>query len=347
MGTTVVIGLDIAKTVFQAHGVDAGGQITFRKRIRRSELLQFFVKQSPSLVGIEACGAAHHWGRELANLGHEVRLMPPNYVKPYVKRGKSDVADAEAIAEAVTRPTMRYVPLKTVEQQAVLVLHQSRELLVKQRTMVANVLRGHLAEFGMVAPKGLTKVADLMDYVRSPNSSLQACARTALLVIVGQIEALTTGIREIEREIALRHEDDELAQLITTIPGVGSLTASAVTATISDPTRFRSGREFAAWIGLVPRQNSTGGKATLGRISKAGNHYLRRLLVIGATAVLRHAKRKPTEDQRWALQLLERKPPKLAAVALANKMARVIWAMLSRGEEFRRGYGSGIAAASA
>ena len=330
------IGLDIAKRVFQAHGVDASGKAVLRRKLQRAEVLVFFNGLPSCLVGIEACAMAHHWARELQALGHEVRLMPPSYVKPYVKRGKTDAADAEAICEAVTRPTMRYVPIKTAEQQAVLMLHRTRDLLVRQRTMLVNALRGHMAEFGVIAPQGISRVGDLIAVILGEDeSSLPTLAREILRGLAEELEAIGNRVKRVEAAILAWHKENEASQRLTTIPGIGPITASAIVATVTDPTHFKSARQFAAWIGLVPRQHSSGGKQRQGGISKQGDRYLRRLLVLGATAVIRHARTKDTPEVMWLKGLLERRSARLASVAQANKTARIVWALLVRGETYR------------
>lgn len=328
------IGLDIAKRVFQAHGVNAVGRAVLRRRLGRAEVLDFFRTLPPCLVGIEACGTAHHWAREIRALGHEVRLIPAAYVKPYVKRGKTDAADAEAICEAVTRPTMRFVLVKTAEQQAVLVLHRTRELLVRQRTALVNALRGHLAEFGIVVPQGMSRVADLLAVLLGEDeATLPPLARQALRGLAAELEALGKRVEEIEAAIIAWHKDNEASQRLAAVPGIGPITASAIVATVGEVSNFASARHFAAWIGLVPKQNSTGGKPRQGGISKAGDRYLRRLLVLGATAVIRHTRIKAREG--WLMKLIERRPTMVAAVAQANKTARIVWALLARGESYR------------
>ena len=342
------VGLDIAKRVFQLHGVDAAGKTVLRRKLQRSEVLAFFKALSPCLVGIEACGTAHYWAREIRELGHEVRLMPPSYVAPYVKRGKTDAARAcpragrrpdpwaAAICEAVTRPTMRFVPIKTAEQQAVLMLHRTRDLLVRQRTMLVNALRGHMAELGVIAPQGIARVADLMAVLLGEDTTnVPALARQALRGLAAELGALDRRMKEIEGAILAWHKDNEASRRLATIPGVGPITASAIVATITDPFQFHSARHLAAWIGLVPRQHSSGGKHRQGGISKQGDRYLRRLLVLGATAVIRHSRSKSTAEAGWLKSLLERRPARLVSVAQANKMARIVWALLVRGETYR------------
>jgi len=329
------IGLDIAKRVFQIHGVDAAGTVVVRRKLKRSELLQFFARFAPCLIGIEACATAHHWARELTALGHQVRLVPPSYVKAYLKRGKNDAADAEAICEAVTRPNMRFVPVKSEEQQGVLVLHRGRELLVRQRTMLVNGLRAHMAEFGIVVPQGIQRLPELVALLEDEKTGIPQIAREVLAAMVAQINNLTTSIRQMEKRIVAWCRTNDAARRLATIPGVGPITASALAATITDPTLFRSGRHLAAWLGLVPRQHSTGGKARLGRITKMGDQYLRKLLIVGMTAVIRSARRTKAPAFAWVNALLERRPARLVSVALANKAARIAWAILIRGETYR------------
>ena len=335
MNEVITIGLDLAKNVFQVHGVDAEGNVVIRRQLRRSRVLPFFKKLPPCLGGVEACATAHHWARQLIGLGHEVKLMPPNYVKPYVKRGKNDAADAAAIAEAVTRPSMRFVAVKGVEQQSILMVHRTRELLVRQRTMVINAMRAHMAELGIVAPVGVPQVKRLLDVIADPDDArLGPVARTCLESLVRQYLSLDDEVNAAEKRIHAWHRSNEISRRLETIPGIGVITASALAASVSDPSVFKSGRELAAWIGLVPRQNSTGGKQRLGRISKQGDQYLRWLLVAGALSVIRHAKRRGTNSP-WLAGIIARKPTKVAAVALANKNARIVWGILMGGESYR------------
>jgi len=333
---TITIGIDLAKSVFQVHGVDAAGLITVRKKLRRAEVLTFFASLGPCLVGMEACATAHFWARELSRLGHEVRLMPPSYVKAYLRRQKNDAADAEAICEAVMRPSMRFVPVKSAERQGVLVLHRTRELLVRQRTMLINAIRGHCAEFGMIAPQGARRSAELIAQVQAADAAvLPDLARSALLRLADQLDALAIEIHALERQLMAWHRQDEASQRLATIPGVGIITATALAASVTDPSLFRSGREFAAFLGLVPRQNSSGGKDRLGRISKMGDGYLRKLLVVGATSVIRRAADNASATGAWVRSLMERKPSRVVTVAMANKTARIAWAVLSRREDYR------------
>jgi len=329
------IGLDIAKNVFQIHGIDAAEKVVVRKQLRRGQVMKFFAALSPCLVGMEACATAHYWARELTKLDHEVRLMPARDVKAYVKRNKNDAADAEAICEAVRRPTMRFVGVKSAEQQGRLMQHRTRDLLLRQRTQLINALRGHMAELGMVAAQGREGLKTLLEIIaKDADERLPIDARASLIVLAAQLEALQTMIGAIEKRIVARHRANEASKRLASIPGIGVLGASAITATVTDPSAFGSGRDFAAWIGLVPRQDSTGGKQKLGPISKQGDRYLRRLLVVGAHSVLRRAKQSP-QNYPWLTQLLARRPFKVVAVALANKMARVAWALLARGGTYR------------
>jgi transposase len=333
----ITIGLDIAKSVFQVHGVDAAGQVTVRRQLRRGEVLKFFGGLSPCLVGMEACAGAHDWARQIVALGHRVRLLPPVRVTPYVKRGKkNDAADAAAICEAVTRPHMEFVAIKTVEQQAVLMLHRARDLLVRQRTMLICALRGHLAEFGIVAAQGKGGFAKLKASLDGEDgAALPAPALDALRQIAAQIDDGNEKIDALEKAIVAEHRGSEAGRLLASIPGIGPLIASAIVATVPDPAAFKTGRQFAAWLGLAPRQNSTGGKQRLGGITKAGNRYIRRLLVIGATGLIRYKRKNVPGGLDWVTRLLAKKPVRLVTVALANKMARIAWALLVRGEFYR------------
>jgi transposase len=331
------IGLDIAKSVFQVHGVEARTGTVFKKRLRRPQVKEYFAGLEPSLIGIEACGGAHHWARELCKLGHEVKLLPPAYVKPYVKRGKSDALDAEAICEALVRPTMRFVPIRSVESQAVLVLHKVRDQLVKQRTTLINVLRGHMAEFGIVAPKGVWRTGELKAIVADQADwRLPDLARRALERVVHQLDVLEADIDKLERLIVKQCKTSEASKRLAAIPGVGPIAATALAASVEDASRFKSGRHFAAWLGLTPKRNASGLRERKGRISKMGNTYLRTLLVLGATAIVGHAKRSKAPSPGLATRLLSKgKPVRLITVALANKMARIVWAMLAKGEAYR------------
>ena len=323
------IGLDIAKNVFLVHGIDAAEKVVVRKQLRRGQVMKAFAALPPCLVGMEACATAHYWSRELTRLGHEVRLMPAKDVKAYVKRNKNDAADAEAICEAVRRPTMRFVGAKSAEQQGRLMQHRTRDLLIRQRTQVINALRAHLAELGIVAAQGREGLKQLLKIVADEKDArLPIDARASLIVLAAQLQALQTMIGSIERRLLVQHRANEASKRLESVPGIG------ITATVTDPSAFRSGRDFAAWVGLVPRQDSTGGKQKLGPISKQGDRYLRRILVVGAHSVLWLAKKNP-QKHPWLTQLLARRPFKVVAIALANKMARVAWALLARGGTYR------------
>ena len=328
------LGIDLAKSVFQLHGVDAVGAVVLQKKLRRGAVLNFLGKLEPCLIGLEACATSQYWAREIGALGHEVRLIPPAYVKPYVKRQKNDAADAEAICEAVTRPNMRFVPVKCAERQGVLVLHRTRDLLIRQRTMMLNAIRGHLAEFGVIAAQGPRNVMGLIAQIREDRLELPDIARSALLGLIAQLESLADEIRLLEHRLMAWYREDETSQRLQTIPGIGIITATALSASVPEPSIFKSGRQFAAFLGLVPRQNSSGGKDKLGRISKMGNGYLRRLLVIGATSVIRRVRTNDTATGAWVRSLLERKPARVTTVAMANKTARIAWAVLARGETY-------------
>ena len=332
MNEVITIGVDLAKNVFQVHGIDGLGAMIIGRQLRRSQMLPFFKKQPPCLVGMEACATAHHWARQLVALGHAVKLMPPKYVKPYVKRNKNDMADAEAICEAVTRPTMRFVEIKTRDQQSVLMLHRTRQLFVRQRTTLINALRAHLAEFGIVAGVGRNGLERLLKVIEDgEDDRVPAAARDCLLALRDQLEMVKGQVLDADRHILAWHRSSEVSQRLDDIPGVGPLIATALVASVPDPHVFKSGRDLAAWIGLVPKQNSTGGKDRLGHISKAGNRYLRMLLVVGALSVIRRAKQVGYTRRPWLTKLLQRRPTNIAAIALANKIARTAWAMMAHG----------------
>jgi transposase len=336
MQAVKTIGLDIAKSVFQVHGVDADGQVVIRRKLKRRYVLAFFEKLQPCLIGMEACATSHHWSRQLQALGHRVRLMPPAYVKPYVKRQKNDVADAEAICEAVTRANMRFVETKTPEQQSCLVLHRTRHLFIRQQTSVINAIRAHLAEFGVVAPVGRKGVEQLLDVVaNTEDKRIPDVARACVAALGAQLRALKGQILEFDRQIMIWHRSHETSKRLDEIPGVGPALATALVASIADPKAFRSGRDFSAWIGLVPKQHSSGGKEKLGSISKQGDRYLRSLFTAGALAVIRYAKIYGSTHRPWLTALLARRPTKVAAIALANKLARIVWAMMTRGDRYR------------
>jgi transposase len=336
MQTVTTIGLDIAKSVFQVHGVDAEGNVLIRRQLKRRYVLAFFQKLSPCLVGIEACATSHHWSRELTALGHSVQLMPPAYVRPYVKRQKNDAADAEAICEAVTRTNMRFVETKTPEQQSCLMLHRTRQLFIRQQTSVINAIRAHMAEFGIVAPVGRHGVEALLEVVADVGDNrVPEVARACLAALGAQLRRLKQQILEFDRMIMAWHRSNETSRRLDAVPGMGPALATALVASVADPKAFRSGRNFSAWIGLVPKQHSSGGKDRLGSISKQGDRYLRSLFTAGALAVIRYAKIHGTQHRPWLAALLARRPTKVAAIALANKIARMAWAMMARGERYK------------
>ena len=329
------IGLDLAKHVFQIHGIDAAEKVVIKRHLRRSQVMSFFEALAPCLIGMEACATAHYWARQLTKLGHEVRLMPAKDVKAYVKRNKNDAADAEAICEAVRRPTMRFVRVKSAQQQGQLMQHRTRDLLMRQRTQLINALRAHLAELGITAAQGREGIKGLLAIVADDRDlRLPIDARASLIVLAAQLQSVQTLIGSIEKRIIALHRSSDASKRLETIPGVGILGATTIATIVTDPKAFRSGRDFAAWLGLVPRQDSTGGKQKLGPISKQGDRYLRRILVVGAHAVLRRARQHP-EKYPWLTQLLARRPFKVVAVALANKMARIAWALLAKGGTYR------------
>ena len=336
MSEIITVGLDLAKNVFQVHGADGAGRAVLRKKLSRSQVLKFFKQLEPCVVAMEACGGSHYWGREIVNLGHDVRLIPPAYVKPFVKRQKNDMADAEAIFEAAVRPTMRFVPVKSEDIQGAAMVFRVRELLIRQRTQAINALRGHLAEFGQVVPQGATNAAKLVAIVEDPESSLPADARTTLNVLIASLSNLKAEIKKLDAEIARRAKENEVARRLMTVPGIGPLIATAIVALAPPADTFRKARDFAAWLGLVPRQHSTGGKQRLGATTKMGERSLRRLLIIGANSVVikRHSHR-DAQPGTWLGNLLSRKPAMLVRVALANKMARIVWALMARGGVYK------------
>lgn len=335
------VGVDLAKNVFQIHAVDARGKVVLRKQVRREQMAVFFARLPACLVGMEACGSAHHWARKLGALGHTVRLIAPQFVKPYVKSNKNDVADAEAICEAVSRPSMRFVPIKNVEQQAVLSLHRVREGFVRARTAQANQIRGLLAEFGLVLPRGIghvrTRVPELIE---DAANELPGSFRLLIDRLLEHLRVLQHQVDEIEAQIKAWHRDNEASRRLEKVPGIGPLGASALVASIGDARNFDSGRQLAAWLGLVPRQHSSGGKPRLLRMSKRGDVYLRTLLIHGARSVMRHAMNR-ADPHEWVFQVASRRNPNVAAVALANKIARIVWALLAHGREYRPGYAPG------
>jgi transposase len=327
------IGLDTAKHVFQVHGVDENEQPVLRRQLRRSEVEKFFAKLAPSRIGLEACGASHHWARLLRRLGHEAMLLPPQYVRPYVKRGKNDRIDAAAICEAMSRPGMRFVPVKSAERQAALMMLRARDLLIKQRTMLSNAMRGHAAEFGVVAAKGPVKISELLQRAHAEEAGVPALAREMLSLLANHLDALEARLKALDAQLVAWHRQDPLSQCLATQPGIGPIGAVSFALKVTDPQGFRSARHFAAWLGLTPKEHATGGRRRPGRISRQGDETLRRLLVLGATARIRFAK--AGRASPWLINLLARRPNKLAAVALANKMARILWAMMVSGETYR------------
>jgi transposase len=331
MDKFIRIGIDLSKRVFQVHGLDTEER-PVRKTLRRSDMERYFGSIAPSCIGMEACGSAHYWARVLTKQGHEVKLLPPQYVKPYVKRGKNDAADAEAICEAMSRPAMRFVPVKSAENQAALMLHGARDLLIKQRTMLINAVRGHAGEFGVTAPLGVRSVGELTE--KLAGADIPELARSIFAVLIEQLGAIKEQIRGLEKRLMAWHRHNELSRRLATIDGIGPITASALAMKVPEPTMHRSSRHFAAWIGLTPKDHSTAGRQRNGGITRAGDQALRSLLVNGAMAVIRQAK--PGKTSPWLLSLLNRKPKKLAAVALANKMARIAWVVMTRGEIYRR-----------
>jgi transposase len=330
------IGVDLAENVFQVHGITDNGEVAFNRALRRAQVLSFFEKLEPCLVGIEACGTSHHWARELIKLGHNVKLIPPVYVKPYVKRGKSDAADAEAICEAVTRPTMRFVEVKTPEQQAILAVHRTRDLIVRQQTQTINMLRAQLAEFGVILPKGVRFAIHFAKQVlNGEQPDLPKVAGDVVFELCEQLLFLHEKIARCFRKMNQIAKLEKRVALLRTIPGVGPITASAIVATVGSGRQFNNGREFAAWLGLTPLNKSSGGKEKLGRISKMGDQYIRRLLVLGMVSRIRQIAKTPEAFDPWFVDILARKPSKLAAVAMANKTARMIWAVLTHNEPYK------------
>jgi len=330
-----IVAIDLAKNIFQLHGARSDGSVAFRKKVARSKVLAFFAAQPRSLVPMEACASSHYWAREIAALGHDVRLIAPAYVKPFVKRQKNDMADAEAIAEAATRPTMRFVSVKSADKQASGMVFKARDLLVRQRTQTINALRGHLAEYGIIAPQGVFHIGRLVAAVEDQASSLPVVVADLCRMLIGHVAMFDERVAELDRQIRQRAKADDAVRRLMTIPGIGPICATALEALAPPPEIFAKGRDFAAWIGLTPRQNSSGGKARLGRTSKMGQRDLRRLLIIGAMAVVRWASRKGAPAGSWLEGMLERKPRMVIAVALANKMARTAWSLLANGGIYR------------
>jgi transposase len=333
------VGIDLAKLVFQVHGVDARGNGLLRKQLRRPQMMSFFTQLPPCLIGMEACGGAHYWARKLTALGHTVKLISPQFVKPYVKTNKNDAADAEAICEAVGRPNMRFVPVKNAEQQALLGLHRARHGFVIERTAQANQIRGLLTEFGLVIPVGIRSIGHkLPEMLEDAENGLSGRSRALFARLFEHFRALDRQVKELELEINAWHREDTASQRLQAIPGIGPLTASALVASVGDATVFRNGRQFAAWLGLVPRQNSSGGKTTLLGISKRGDTYLRTLLIHGARSALLHLKHHPDQAEGWLARVAARRNANIAVVALANKNARTVWALLAHGRNYQPGY---------
>lgn len=335
MGQIIRIGVDTSKGVFQLHGVDEAERPVLRRKLRRREVMTFFGKLPATRIGMEACGGSHHWARELQALGHSVELLPPQYVKPYVDRGKNDAADAEAICEAMSRPkvTRRSVPIKTIEQQAAQMLIGVREGLLKQRTQVSNRLRGYAAEFGLVAPRGLAHLEPLIARIEA-DSALPALVHDMFAMLVGQYRHVSAQLREIEARLLEQHRANPQSRRLAKVPSIGPVIAAVLPAKVPEPRIFRSGRDFAAWVGLTPRDHSSGGKVRQGGITRAGDERLRSLLICGATAVIQQVRQGRGDAPAWLVSLVERKPPKLAAVALANKTARIAWKMMLTGEPY-------------
>lgn len=341
------IGIDLAKEMFQIHGIDTHGKVLLRKQLRRSEMAKHFSNLAPCLIGMEACGSAHHWARKLSEYGHTVKLMAPQFVKPYVKTNKNDMADAEAICEAVTRPNMRFVPIKNVEQQAILSVHRARQGFVKARTAQSNQIRGLLSEFGIIMPQGLRAIAKRMpEILEDAENGLPGTMRRLLERLNDHLKALEHQVNALEQQIVQWHKASELSHKLEAIPGIGPITASAIVATVGSATEFKNGRQLAAWLGLVPKQHSSGGKQNLLGISKRGDTYLRTLLIHGARAVVRFAENK-AEPNQWLCRLMGRRNKNIAAVALANKNARIIWALLAKSTTFHPDHTSAAYAAAA
>ncbi len=338
------VGIDLAKSVFQVHGVDERGKVLLRKSVKRSELTKMFANLPMCLIGMEACGSAHYWARRLMELGHTVKLMAPQFVKPYVKTNKNDASDAEAICEAVARPNMRFVPVKSVEQQAVLAVHRARQGFVVERTAQANQIRGLLYELGIVIPKGIRHLEQhLPQILADAENGLPETSRGLFARLFAHLRELGAQVRELEQQISAWHRESEASCRLEAIPGIGALTASALVASVGDAKTFKNGRQLAAWLGLVPRQNSSGGKERLLGISKRGDTYLRTLLIHGARAVLFHRMRQPQHSDGWLMRLRARRNPNVAAVALANKNARMVWALLAHHREYCAGYAAAAA----
>ena len=334
MKSFIRVGVDLAKNYFQIHALSSEDKPAVSRKLTRSKMREFFAQIEPCLVGMEACGSAHYWARELRSMGHTTLLIPPTYVKPYVKRGKNDAVDAEAICEAMSRPQMRFVPVKTPEQQATLMLHTTRELLIKQRTMIVNALHSHLSDFGIIVAKGIERVEELL-HIAEEDTSLPQAALGAARILGKALDELDKSLGDLNGQIADAHAKSDMSRLLVEVPGIGKLIATAIVSHVPDPSMFKSGRDFAAWLGLTPRQNSSGGKQSLGAITKQGNRYLRKLLVLGSTSLLNIVGKRVGPLRDWTMGLLAKKPARLVTVALANKLARIIWAMMKTGEGFR------------
>ncbi len=344
---TTTIGFDIAKSVFQVHGMDERGKATVCRQVRRVEVMKFFANLPPCLIGMEACASAHHWARKLSSHGHTVKLIAPQFVKPYVKTNKNDARDAEAICEAVSRPSMRFVPVKTVEQQAVIALHRVRQGFVEARTAQSNQIRGLLAEFGIVLPRGTSHLRGRIGGIlEDADNGLPGITRELFVRLFAHFKDLDRNVAELERQIRAAHREDDASQRLEAIPGIGPLSASALVASIGDAKAFKNGRQLAAWMGLVPRQNSSGGTTRLLSISKRGDSYLRTLLIHGARSVIRHRTRQAGQAEGWLTRLASRRHPNIAAVALANKNARIVWALLAHDRQYRAEHGTPTAVAA-
>lgn len=337
MNKITVLGIDLAKNVFQFHGVDDKGKVVLKKKLTRAQVIPFMTNLPPCLVGMEACGGSNHWARELQKLGHDVRLMSPQFVKPYVKSNKNDASDAEAICEAVNRPNMRFVPIKQIEQQDIQNLHRIRERLVKGKTALANEVRGLLLEYGIVIPKGISNIKTKLEYILGDDGNkLTSLARECFQNLLTEFCDSEEKLKFYNDKLTAIHNAHPISQKLITIPGVGPITATAIIAAVGDPNVFKNGREFAAWLGLVPKQNSSGGKMVLLGISKRGDTYIRKLLVHGARATLRWLEEKNDRLSIWLKKLIERRGYNRASVALANKNARIIWVLMTRGEEYKK-----------
>lgn len=340
------VGVDLAKNVFQVHAVDERGKAVLRKQLRREQVAAFFANLPPCLIGMEACGSAHHWGRTLQRFGHSVRLMAPQFVKPYVKTNKNDAADAEAICEAVSRPNMRFVPIKSIEQQAILSVHRVRQGFVKARTAQANQIRSLLGEFGLIIPKGIWHIAERVpSLLEGASNELPSTTRQLIDHLTAHLKVLDQQVKEFERQIIAWHRSSELSRKLEKIPGIGPLAATALVASIADASSFDNGRQVSAWLGLVPRQCSSGGKSTLLGMSKRGDAYLRTLLIHGARSAILAAQRRSQNTNVWLSNLLKRRHPNIAAVALANKNVRTVWALLAHGGEFQADFAPAVAVA--